>query len=62
MNDAFPEHPCTLVGSMIEDRHIWRVRTGAATYAKYACSLEFWAFFKSHKMIGWIIDKTCQVV
>ena len=61
MNDAFPEHPCTLVGSMIEGRHTWRVRTGAGTYADYACSPEFWAFYKRHRMIGWTVEKTCQV-
>ncbi len=51
---------CTLDGGPIEGRHLWRVAEGAKS-ARYACSPEFWNFFKSSKMLGWEIYKTCAV-
>lgn len=54
---------CMLYGASIDGRHLWRVQDGADKgRARYACSPEFWAFFKASKMLGWKTDKACAVI
>ena len=54
------EDPCVLHKEPIRGRHLWRVK-GGAHRSEYACSPEFWSFFRAEKMIGWRCDKTCTV-
>jgi hypothetical protein len=52
--------PCFFDRLPVEGRHLWRILEGSRSRA-YACSAEFWKFFRSQKMIGWINNKTCNV-
>lgn len=59
-----PDEPCAFHGDKVQGRHVWRYTTGImrGRYASdYACSMEFWRFYRAHRMLGWASDKICTV-
>lgn len=52
--------PCALIGRTIRGRHLWQLPEG--WHGGLICSDELWSFYRSHKMKGWDIRKTCRVI
>ncbi|MCE8439990.1 hypothetical protein [Rhodovulum sulfidophilum] len=59
-----PDDPCAFHGDKVQGRHVWRYAIGITEdrfNSEYACSMEFWQFYRSHRMLGWGSDKICTV-
>jgi|GEM_PF-3128451 len=55
------DNPCVFDAEQVEGRHLWRFKEGDF-FSSFACSDEFWTFFKQNKFLGWKSEKTCQLV